>query len=62
MTASILNRRTLLAAGSSFLAAGASGLLLPAHAQGLAPTASMPGGANNYHAHRSWRASAKAVS
>ena len=49
MTSLILNRRSLLATGGSFVAMGASGLLLPASAQGLAPTASMPGGANNYH-------------
>jgi hypothetical protein len=48
----LLNRRNLLAAGGSVLALGASGLLLPASAQGLAPTVSMPGGANNYHAHK----------
>ena len=44
----ILNRRNLLAAGGSVLAMGASGLLLPASAQGLAPTESMRGGTNNY--------------
>lgn len=48
MTAVILNRRNLLAAGGSVLAAGASGLLVPAAAQGLAPTQTMSGGANNY--------------
>lgn len=48
----LLNRRNLLAAGGSVLALGASGLLRPASAQGLAPTVSMPGGANNYHAHK----------
>jgi hypothetical protein len=48
----LLNRRNLLTAGGSVLALGASGLLLPASAQGLAPTASMPGGANNYHNHK----------
>ena len=48
MTAILLNRRNLLAVGGFALATGASGLLLPASAQGLAPTASMPGGANNY--------------
>ena len=48
MTAVLFNRRNLLIAGSSVLAAGASGLLLPARAEGLAPTQSMPGGANNY--------------
>jgi hypothetical protein len=52
MTALILNRRNLLTAGGSVLALGASGLLRPAAAQGLAPTASMRGGANNYHAHK----------
>jgi hypothetical protein len=48
MTATAFNRRTLIAAGGSFLAAGASGLLLPASAQGLAPTPTMRGGANNH--------------
>lgn len=52
MTTLTLNRRTLLAAGGSVLAMSASGLLLPARAQGLAPTESMRGGANNYHAHK----------
>jgi len=49
---SMLDRRRLLTAGGSVLALGASGLLLPARAQGLAPTESMPGGANNYRAHK----------
>jgi hypothetical protein len=48
MTNFILDRRNLLAAGGAVLATGVSGLLLPARAQGLAPTPSMPGGANNY--------------
>jgi hypothetical protein len=48
MTTVVLNRRNLLAAGGSVLAAGVCGLLLPASAQGLAPTHSMPGGSNNY--------------
>jgi hypothetical protein len=48
MTVMVLNRRTLLLVGGSALAAGASGLVVPASAQGLAPTASMSGGANNY--------------
>ena len=48
MTGFVLNRRKLLAAGGSIIATGASALLLPAHAQGLAPTPTMPGGANNY--------------
>jgi protocatechuate 3,4-dioxygenase beta subunit len=42
------NRRTLLAGSGSALAIGVSGLLLPAQAQGVAPTASMSGGSNNY--------------
>jgi hypothetical protein len=49
MTSVVLNRRNLLvAAGGAILVTGSSGLLLPAQAQGLAPTASMPGGTNNY--------------
>ena len=48
MTTVVLNRRNLLAAGGAVLATGVSGLLLPARAEGLAPTASMSGGANNY--------------
>lgn len=48
MTTVIFNRRHLLAAGGSFVAVGVSGLLVPAEAQGLAPTATMSGGANNY--------------
>ncbi|WP_137043996.1 Twin-arginine translocation pathway signal [Pseudolabrys sp. FHR47] len=48
MTSIVFSRRNLLAAGGSVLAAGVSGLLLPARAQGVAPTLSMPGGANNY--------------
>ena len=48
MTALHLNRRNLLAGGGSVLATGISGLLLPAYAEGLAPTESMSGGDNNY--------------
>ena len=48
MTTVVLNRRNLLAAGGFVMAAGASGLLLPARAEGLAPTESMTGGSNNY--------------
>src|SRR5262245_39544022 len=48
MTSVVLNRRSLLAGGGSVVATGVSALLLPVHAQGLAPTASMRGGANNY--------------
>ena len=48
MSIVVFNRRNLLVAGGSILAAGASGLLLPARADGLAPTETMSGGANNY--------------
>jgi hypothetical protein len=48
MTSVVFSRRHLLAAGGSFLATGVTGLLAPAQAQGLAPTATMSGGANNY--------------
>ncbi len=48
MTASSFDRRSLLAAGGAAFAATASGLLVPASAQGLAPTPTMRGGANNY--------------
>ena len=48
MTTVVLTRRNLIAAGGSVMAIGASGLLLPARAEGLAPTASMSGGSNNY--------------
>src|SRR5262249_11206456 len=48
MTTVVLNRRELLAAGGASVAAGVSALLLPARAQSLAPTPSMPGGSNNY--------------
>ena len=47
MTDLLLNRRTLLAAGVTWV----GGLLVPAvsaHAQGLAATPSMRGGSNNY--------------
>jgi len=51
MTTNLLTRRTLLAAGGAALVAGAAGLYglrIPAQAQGLAPTPTMRGGANNY--------------
>jgi len=44
MSKVLLTRRAILAAG----AAGASSLVIPARAQGLAPTPSMRGGSNNY--------------
>ena len=43
-----LSRRRLLAVGGSVVAGAVSGLLVPAYAQGLAPTPSMRGGSNNY--------------
>jgi len=48
MTTYALTRRTVLAAGMAALVTGGSGLLVPARAQGLAPTRTMRGGANNY--------------
>ena len=48
MTTVVLNRRNLLAAGGLVVASGASRLLLPARADGIAPTESMTGGSNNY--------------
>ncbi len=48
MTTVLMCRRSFIAAGGSILATGLSGLLVPARAQGLAPTQSMSGGANNY--------------
>ena len=48
MTIAILNRRALLVTGGAVLASGVTGLLLPARADGLAPTPSMSGGSNNY--------------
>ena len=48
MESVLLTRRGLLVSGGAMLAGGVSGLLVPAKAQGLAPTPSMRGGANNY--------------
>ncbi|MEQ8816909.1 MAG: hypothetical protein RLO51_13865 [Thalassobaculum sp.] len=48
MTSHLLARRTLLAAGGALAVTGISGLLVPAHAKGLAPTPTMRGGSNNY--------------
>lgn len=48
MTNILITRRGLLATGGAAVVTGASGLLMPARAQGLAPTRTMPGGANNY--------------
>lgn len=48
MTTVLLSRRSFLAASGAVAAIGVSGLLAPTRAQGLAPTPSMRGGANNY--------------
>lgn len=47
MTTTLIHRRAVLATGAA-LAAGLSGLSVPALAQGVAPTPSMRSGANNY--------------
>jgi hypothetical protein len=44
----LLSRRRVLVAGSATVVAGIAGQRAPAWADGLPPTASMPGGANNY--------------
>ncbi|MEJ8475247.1 twin-arginine translocation pathway signal [Roseibium algae] len=48
MTEFLTTRRSLLAATGAVLATSVSGLLVPAQANGLAPTPSMRGGSNNY--------------
>ena len=48
MTTNLLDRRNLLAAGGSIVATSVWGLFGRVQAQGLAPTKSMSGGANNY--------------
>jgi len=48
MTSASPTRRTLFAVAGALVATGASGLVLPARANGLAPTPSMRGGSNNY--------------
>lgn len=48
MATILIKRRSLLVSGGYIAAAGLSGLRVPAHAQGLAPTPTMRGGANNY--------------
>ncbi len=49
MIKSLLTRRSLLATSGAALATSVTGLTAPARAQGLAPTPTMPGGANNYY-------------
>lgn len=48
MTADPLTRRALLAGAGAIVATSGSGLILPAQAEGLAPTPSMRSGSNNY--------------
>lgn len=52
MTHTTTSRRSFLTAGSAVFGAtlitGVGGLLMPARAQGLAPTSTMRGGSNNY--------------
>jgi protocatechuate 3,4-dioxygenase beta subunit len=48
MSLSAPTRRALIAAAASVAVTGASGLMVPARAQGVAPTPSMRGGSNNY--------------
>ncbi len=48
MKTSPVSRRSLLATGGAFAVTASSGVLLPARAQGVAPTPSMRGGSNNY--------------
>jgi len=48
MTTDLLTRRNLLAAGGAVAVTGISALIVPARANGLAPTRSMRGGSNNY--------------
>lgn len=48
MTSRSYTRRTVLAAGGAVAAASLAGLVVPARAQGLAPTPSMRSGSNNY--------------
>jgi len=45
-----LPRRTLLGAAAAAIATGGLGLITPAYGQGVAPTPTMRGGANNYRA------------
>ena len=48
MIEGLFTRRHVLAAGSAIAVTGVAGLVVPARAQGLAPTPSMRGGSNNY--------------
>jgi len=48
MTSPFLTRRRLMATGSAAMMTAGAGLVSPAQAQGIAPTPTMRGGANNY--------------
>ncbi len=48
MTTKLFDRRTVLMLSGGIVAASTTGLILPARAKGLEPTATMRGGANNY--------------
>ncbi|MFK7751402.1 MAG: twin-arginine translocation pathway signal [Sedimentitalea sp.] len=48
MTQIQTTRRAMIALAGAAVATGTSGLLVPARAQSLAPTATMRGGSNNY--------------
>ncbi|MFN3208117.1 MAG: Twin-arginine translocation pathway signal [Roseovarius sp.] len=49
MTTRLIHRRTLLTTGGAAAAVTlGAGLMVPARAAGVAPTPTMPGGANNY--------------
>ena len=48
MPNALITRRSLLATGGAVVTTGISAPLMPALAQGLAPTVSMRGGSNNY--------------
>jgi len=50
MTNCLNTRRKFLSATGAVLAGGAGSLIVPAHANDLAPTKSMRGGSNNYRA------------
>ncbi|MBF9036196.1 twin-arginine translocation pathway signal [Rhodobacterales bacterium HKCCE2091] len=48
MTSHLTDRRTMMLTGAAALVSAGAGLSVPARAQGLAPTETMRGGANNY--------------
>jgi len=50
MKKTLKSRRSFLAATGAVVATGASGILTPSYANGLEPTRTMRGGANNYRA------------